>query len=104
MAETLTVIGTPKRITLGNTDVLTRVNFPAFSNAYRVEFIANAGKVAVTGTDAAAIGADFETVAAGTAVERELLDRPGNSTAQARYFASATGSTVVEVTPLRKVQ
>jgi hypothetical protein len=103
MATTLTAIGSPKRITLGNSDVLTQVNFPAFANAYRVQFITNAGKIARAGADAGAIGADFETVAAGTAVERDLQYRPGIVTAQVRYFASGTEATVVEVTPLRKV-
>ncbi len=93
MATTLTVIGLPVRITLGDADDVTRVDMPEFANGLLVQFIANAGKLAVTGTDGEAIGAAYETIAAATPVARPRFGR------RAFYLASADAGTVVEVTP-----
>lgn len=102
MAVTLATLGTAKRITLSATpNVATEVNMPAFANVVEVQFIANDGKVAESGTDNAALGSDFTTLQSDTLYRIELLPKAGVTTAQKRYLASATGSTVVEVRALR---
>lgn len=102
MAVTLATLGTSKRITLSATpNVATEVNMPAFANVVEVQFITNDGKVAESGTDNAALGSDFTTLQSDTLYRIELLPKAGVTTAQKRYLASATGSTVVEVRALR---
>jgi hypothetical protein len=102
MAVTLATLGTSKRITLSATpNVVTEVSMPEFANVLEIQFIANDGKVTESGTDNAAIGSDFTTLQSDTLYRVELLPKAGVTTAQKRYLASSTGSTVVEVRALR---
>lgn len=92
MAVTLSTFFAPDTITLGSADVLTEIRPPEGTRYIWVTFTANAGKLAYTGTDGGAIGADFIPLAADTGVE---LQHQGD---RKFYLASATGSTVVTVT------
>ncbi len=87
-----------KRITLGGSDVLTEVQLPDAASTVSVRFITNAGKLAVTGSDAGAIGSDYGTIPADTWVEMQWRGRASSrSQLTSVYLASGTGSTVVEV-------
>jgi hypothetical protein len=87
-----------KRITLGGSDVLTEVQLPDTAATVSFRFITNAGKVAVTGSDAGAIGSDYGTIDADTWVEMQWRGRASSrSQLTSVYLASGTGSTVVEV-------
>jgi hypothetical protein len=89
-----------KRVTLGSSNVATKVNLPSGARRITIQFITNDGKLAHTGTDAAAIGSDYFTCQSDTTYELELVE-PGErsrlNAMSAIYLASATGSTVVEV-------
>lgn len=93
MAVTFTLGTFPdvQQFTMGATDVATKVNIPKGSKYASVNFVTNAGKIAMTGTDAAAINAEFIDVPANTCVELRVRG------CAAIYVASATGSTVCEV-------
>ena len=98
MAETLLTF-VPQRITLGSSNVATKITLPRGTRKVSVKFETNAGKVSSTGTDAQAIdGTDYATAAADVwhtfDVSREAHGFPA-----AVYLASATGSTVVQVLP-----
>ena len=87
-----------KRITLGSSNVLTEVQLPDAASTVSVRFVTNAGKLAVTGADAGAIGSDYGTIPADTWVEMQWRGRASSrSQLTSVYLASATGSTVVEV-------
>ena len=86
------------RFTLWSTDVLQQIELPTFDCMCTVQFIANEGKMTHTGTDGGAIGSSYMTIpAAGGGWE--FAHRPGDNalTAASIYVASATGSTVCEV-------
>lgn len=98
MAETLTTF-VPQRITLGSSNVATRVILPRDCRRVAIKFETNAGKYSTTGTDGQAIdGTDYATMAADTwhslAISRQSHGFPADV-----YLASATGSTVVQVLP-----
>lgn len=98
MAETLTTF-VPQRITLGSSNVATKVTLPRDCRRVAIKFVTNEGKYSTAGTDASAIDStDYATMAADTwhslAVNRLSHGFPG-----AIYLASATGSTVVQVLP-----
>jgi hypothetical protein len=89
-----------KRITLGSSDVLTRLDFPVDAHRLTVQFITNDGKLTHTGTDAEAIGSHYFTCQSDTTYEFDLVDTAAKGAVRSGfslYVASATGSTVVEV-------
>lgn len=92
MAQAYTTVPQVKTVTLGGSNVATEFIKP--SNRGRraiVTFDTNAGKVSYTGTDAAAIGTDYQVVAAGVPTEFYM------GSAGSLFCASATGSTVCHV-------
>jgi hypothetical protein len=91
MAVTITQFFAPDTFTLGSADVLTEVRPPEGTRYLWITFAANAGKLAYSGTDGGAIGADFIPLSADTGVE---LQHQGDRRV---YLASATGATVVTV-------
>lgn len=90
-----------KRITLSGTpDNVTQVTVPSWAKKVSVQFITNAGKISHTGTDAAAIGSDYITIAADTLAEVSISNREhdaSNYGGFSLYLASGTASTVAEV-------
>lgn len=72
---------------------LTRVDFPQIASTVFVTFETNAGKVARTGTDGAAIGADYELIQAGVKTLIWSRGAPSASRVFSVYVTSATGST-----------
>jgi len=85
-----------QRVTLGATDVLQEITLPSEAGRVSCRFVTNAGKVAFTGTDGAAIGTDYATFDADTWLELAWRGtRP--QTLGSVFLASATGSTVVEI-------
>ncbi len=80
-------------ITLGASNVATRVNPPAWTRFLHIQFLSNDGKIAYDGTDGAAIGDAF-VLTAGQGVELQARgDHPV-------YLASAVAGTQVTVCAL----
>ncbi len=104
MAVTLS-LEVPVRTTLGGVDVATEFTLPAGADYLAFRFIANDGKLAVSGADGVDIGAAYETwdadVRAQRARPRPEAVHPANETVSV-FLASATGSTVVETTAMRR--
>ena len=93
MAVTLTQ-GLPANTTLGASNVVTRFDPPSIFRRLRITFRTNDGKWSrdPSLSDAGALGAStYETLLANVAYEYDW-------TGGALFLASATGSTVVEVT------
>lgn len=94
MAVAFTLPTEIDRITLSATaDNVTKVTLQKNAKRLLIQGIGVAVKLALTGTDGAAIGSDYWTIPAGAALEIHL-DR---SDAREVYLASATTSAVVEV-------
>jgi len=82
-----------RTITLGASDVATRVNPPAWTRFLHIQFLSNDGKVAYDGEDNAPIGDNF-VVTAGQWIEDQARgDHPV-------YLASAVAGTKVTVCAL----
>lgn len=80
-------------ITLGASDVATRVNPPSWTRFLHIQFLENDGKIAYDGTDNAPIGDAF-VLTAGQGVELQARgDHPV-------YLASAVAGTQVTVCAL----
>lgn len=95
-------LNVPKRVTLSATiGNVTEVSLPAFANTVEVQFLSAAGKIAWSGTDGAAIGTAFQTYEADTLYRVEVFFRPGQTTVQKLYLASAGAGTVVELRAAR---
>ena len=109
MATTL-AIEAPVRITLSATPGnLTRVDLPKGARVVWVQFFdaagttPAAGKLAKTGTDAAAIGTAFFTVGVGAAFPMSIpIGKAGTSEYTSIYLASAIVSAIVEVWAVRE--
>lgn len=104
MAVTLS-LEVPVRTTLGASDVATEFVIPKGADYLAFRFVTDAGKLAVSGTDGAAIGAAYETWDADVRSVR-AKPRP-DSTAGVHgtvsvYLATTAGSTVVETTAMRR--
>ena len=86
-----------RRVTLSSTpDDLTEVQLPEMATKVSFQFVTNDGKFTFEGTDAAAIGSHYGSIAADSWMEIPMRGRnPGARTSI--YFASATASTVVEI-------
>lgn len=102
MANTISSALSPTRIVLSATpDNCTKVNLPRNCRRIILQFITNSGKIAFSGTDAAAIGSSYMTVVSNTpyviTVGGGMGNRKIDETAPAVYLASGTASTVVEV-------
>ena len=98
MAEGFTTVPDVLVFTLGLADVATRIDFPNNARRVRLQFVTNAGKVATTGTDGAAIDASNYPVDADTDFPL-LVDQDqvaGGRGPASIFVASATGSTVVK--------
>jgi len=86
------------RFTLGGTDVATLVLITSTAATATVRFETNAGKLAFTGSDAAAINANYIAVTADATHQFAVTDGINVSKGVAGFYvASATGSTVVSV-------
>lgn len=96
MATTITTIGLPTKITLGTSNLATKVTLPGVLRA-TLYFETNAGKYSNAGTDGQAIGDNYEVVPLDTPYDL-LLDSQEHGNPPVIYLASATGSTVVRVT------
>ena len=109
MATVLTAHDVTTRITCeaaaGN---LTMITLPPATFHYLIQFVAGAGKIAISGVDGAAIGAAYATVTTNTTVQ---WPAPGSlngtskserfrSTSPVIYVAHAGISGIVEITPL----
>ena len=96
MAESFASCPGVLAFTLGGIDVATRVDFPNAARRVRLQFVTNAGKVATSGTDGAAIAATNYPVAADTdwalVVDR---DGEGGRAPASIYVASGVAATVV---------
>ena len=99
-AVTLVLDASAVRITLGAANVAQEVIFPANARRYRRNFVTDNGKIATSGTDGAAIGTDYETAYANSPVEDDVpwcVGRGRNLAGGKLYFATAAGSTVLEI-------
>lgn len=98
MAETVTALRAPKRITLGSSDAATRVTLPKSAKTFTLRPITNAAKFTTVGADTDPIGSDYMTITADTLTQINVRDgQYPSSEPFVFYIASATGSTVVEV-------
>tara|TARA_R110002020_G_scaffold276082_1_gene491365 strand:- start:116 stop:433 length:318 start_codon:yes stop_codon:yes gene_type:complete len=99
MATDLSAVVLPyvKRLTLSGTpDNLSEVNLPEAATKLSLQFISADGKAAWAGTDGAAIGSDYGTIAADGWFEVPLRGR-NRCARSAVFLASGTASTVVEI-------
>ena len=95
MAVTLTGANPQiSRQTLSSANQALEVNLSASIRKFSVQFITNAGKVGLTGTDGAGLTA-YVTIPADTIVQFEV-DR-GMAAVSTFYVESATSSTVCEI-------
>ena len=84
-----------QRVTLGSSNMLTEIKLPAKGRKVTILWETNAGKLAHTGTDTAAIGTEFFTVPADSAIEIVYSMGVSAGSELSLYAASATGSTVI---------
>ncbi len=95
----------PVRPSLGGGRVATEFVLPKGADYLSFRFIANDGKLAVSGADGVDIGAAYETWDADVRAQR-AKPRPdsvaGVHGTVSVFLASATGSTVVETTARRR--
>lgn len=99
MAEDYSALVLPivRRVTLSATpDALTEVQLPTAATKVTFQFIDNAGKYTFEGSDTAAIGSHYGSIAADAWIEIPLRGRNTGARTSV-YFASGTGSTVIEV-------
>lgn len=99
MAESVSRTPGVTPFVLGGIDVATRVDLPNTARRIRVIFTTNDGKVAFTGTDAAAISANYWKVPADTEVSF-FVDQdavPGGRGPVSVYLASAIATTTVSI-------
>lgn len=92
--STVNVYPHAKRITLGATDVLQAITLPANCTRFSLQFISHPGKYTHTGSDGAAIGTDYATIAKDSV---KVYDRSRRDGAQTIYVAGSTGSVVCEL-------
>ena len=83
-----------KRITLGSTDVVQAITLPGDCTRFSLQFISHPGKYSHTGTDGAAIGTDYATIAKDSVKGYDRSRRAGEQTI---YVAGSTGSVVCEL-------
>jgi|10_taG_2_1085330.scaffolds.fasta_scaffold01789_4 hypothetical protein len=85
------------RLTLSSTvDELTEVTLPKSASRVSVQFITNAGKLTFAGTDGAAIGSHYASIAADSWSEVTWSNRTP-APQDNLFLASGTASTVVEI-------
>jgi len=104
MAVTFTTADQIDRITVSATiGKVTKVTLENSTRTVTVQgfdsggTIGTACKVALSGTDDAAIGADFWTVPAGVSLEIPLENERGRSVPAVIYIASSVASGIIEV-------
>ena len=98
MAEDLTAVTTfphMARFATGSANDLTQIQLPTKATKVTVLFESNDGKVTHTGTDAAAIGAEFFTVPADAALEMQVGLGISATPPLSIFVTSATGTTSV---------
>lgn len=99
MASTLAGSAFPEavRITLGGSNVLTKLNIPHTASKLSVRFMTNDGMVAFTGSDGGSLGSAYISLDGDSWAEISLSDGINSSKGvTAVYLSSATGSTIVE--------
>ena len=72
MAESITATPGINRFTLGAINVATEVTLPGITNVFTVRFEGTAGRLALSGVDGGALGADYVTIDADSFFELRL--------------------------------
>ena len=97
MADTLSILGGAKRVTLAVADQAEKITLPAGTRLVTLNFVTNPGKYNNNGTEGGAM-TEFITIPADQLIEKKVnKDEHGNL--PFIFLESAVGPTVVEVLP-----
>ena len=97
MADSLTILGTAKRVTLGTADQAEKITLPAGTRLVTLNFVTNPGKYNNTGVEAAAM-TEYISIPNDQLIEKQI-NKDENGNLPFIFLESAVGPTVVEVLP-----